>query len=171
MSETYLVSQMVKLIEQCYKENAIISYKLKELAERERLLNAQISSFTTSLGYIDPDFDVRTIKKDYDATKLLRQKPFNKNLSYLISQVFKQNNHWRNLYSITLEAIKIDRELLSTSRVEATMQHQCAIGNALRKLYKQGIIERQEKYLHYKIKKRGIFDTSEWRLKQIENEG
>lgn len=170
MSETYLVSQMVKLLEKCYKEKAIISYKLKELAEQEKCLKAQISSFTESLGYIDPNFDVRTIKKDYDAAKLLRQKPFNKNLSYLISQVFKQYNCWLDLHLITSYAIKIDKELLPTSYPEVTIQHQCAIGNALRKLYKQGIIERKEKYLHYKIKKRGMFDTSEWRLKPIESE-
>ena len=168
MSEAYLISQMVKLLEKCHKEKTIVSYRLKELVNQEKLLEAQISSFTTSLGYIDPNFDFNTIKKDYDAAKLLRQKPFNKNLSYLISEVFKQKNPWLDLYLITSYAITIDKELLTTHYPEVTIQHKCAIGNALRKLYKQGIIERQEKYLHYKIKKRGMFDTSEWRLKSFE---
>ncbi|WP_272948320.1 hypothetical protein [Rodentibacter pneumotropicus] len=39
MSESYLISQMVKSLEECYKERAIISYKLKELVEQEKLLN------------------------------------------------------------------------------------------------------------------------------------
>lgn len=52
MSEAYLISQMVKLLEKCHKEKTIVSYRLKELVNQEKLLEAQISSFTTSLGYI-----------------------------------------------------------------------------------------------------------------------
>lgn len=43
MSEAYLVSQMVKLLEKCYKEKTIVSYRLKELVNQEKLLEAQIS--------------------------------------------------------------------------------------------------------------------------------
>lgn len=51
--------------------------------------------------------------------------------------------------------------------IDVSRAHQYSIANVLRKMYKKGLLERQDKYLHYKIKKRGIFERSEWRIKGL----
>ncbi|PJG82395.1 hypothetical protein [Caviibacterium pharyngocola] len=168
MSESHLVSQLAKLIERSYKEKAIVSYQIAQLNDQLNLLGEQIQSFEKTLGYLDPHFDFKSIRKVFDAERLVRKQLFEGSIQQLIAEVFKRENHWRTLHSLTSDVMKLDKGLQSGYRIIVGREHQYAVGNALRKLYKQGIIEREETYLHHKAKRRGIFARSKWRIKAIE---
>ncbi|MGX2968351.1 hypothetical protein ACWIW6_09920 [Ursidibacter sp. B-7004-1] len=165
MSELHLASQFAKLIEKNYKEKAIVTYQLEQLNNQLELLNEQIDSFEKTLGFLDPTFDFRSIRKTFDMGRLMRKQLFDGNLQHLVAQVLKQATYGMSLYSITNKVVKLDKGLQFAYYVQITREQQCAVGNVIRKLYKQGLLERQDKHLHHKIKKRGIFERSEWRLK------
>ncbi|URL01039.1 hypothetical protein L4F91_05630 [Avibacterium sp. 20-126] len=163
MAGSHLVSQLSKLIENNYKEKAIIRYQMEQLTQQSKLIDEQIESFEKSLCYIDPTFDIRQLKNDYTKVKISIP-AFDGSIHYLLSQIFKSNNQWRNLHSITSDALRLDKGLLSSVQSLVTRKHLSAVGNVIRKLYKKGIIERRDCHLHGNIKKRGLFQRSEWRL-------
>ncbi|OOH87190.1 hypothetical protein BMT54_10330 [Pasteurellaceae bacterium 15-036681] len=169
MADSLLVSQLAKLIERNYKERAIIRYQLDQLMDQSKLINEQIESFEQSLRYIDPTFDFKSIKHSFSVKHLTSVPAFEESIQHLLSQVFKSNNQWRNLQSITADALRLDKGLQSSVQSLVTRQHLSAVGNVIRKLYKKGIIERRECHLHGNIKKRGLFQCSEWRLSPCVN--
>ena len=170
MADPEIISQLVTLIEKNYKEKTVVTHQLKQLEKQLSVLQDQIQTFEKTLSYLDPKFDFKRIRKKFDAGQLMRVPLFEGNLQRLIAEVLKQEGYWLSLYSLTNTVVALDKGLQSIYHSQATREHQCAVGNVLRKLYKQGLLERREKHLHYKVKKRGIFERSEWRLKKLEQE-
>ncbi|MDC2824963.1 hypothetical protein PHA51_02765 [Rodentibacter pneumotropicus] len=170
MAESYLISQLVKIIESAYKEKEILAHQSAQLEQQKIDLDEKILSFEKTLMLIEPDFDLRRLKTQFNGAKLVQPRLFNQNLQWLISKVLRNNdNEWKNLYWITEDVLKLDNE--GKNYFHITKEHKLAVIRVIRTLYKKGIIERKEVELHKLKKKRGFFTRSEWRLKQIENEG
>ena len=164
MTELQLATQLTKIFERSYKEKIAVEYELEVLQRRRNKLQEQIQTFEKTLGYLDPDVDIPALRKTFEEKVTVKRKVFEQNVSVLISRVFKRNNNWQNLSTITREVSQLDYGgYYSINRA-----HLLVVASVLRKLYKQGIIERREVYLHRRVKKRGIFERSEWRLKPLE---
>ena len=115
--------------------------------------------------YIEPDFDLRQIKTQFNISRLIKPRLFKQNLQLLVARVLKQSDSWKTLYFITEASLELD-----TGKVilYPKKEHELAVARVLKELYKKGIIERKEVELHKRIQKRRFFRRSEWRLKPLE---
>ncbi|GJJ79802.1 hypothetical protein PcPA57_05220 [Pasteurella canis] len=129
-----LANQLAKLTERAYQEKAYLDYQITEIHQRKNQLNEQIQTFERALGYIDPDFDLRTIQKQFKAHRT-KVRPFNQNVGYLLSLVLNQAEDWLKLNEITCRVVKLEGKY-----EQVTQARLLAVGNALRRLYKQGIV-------------------------------
>ena len=166
MAESHLISQLAKLIETQYKEKAVLEHQLAQLEQQKANVDEKILNFERTLTLIDPDFDLRKIKTEFNASQLIKRRLFKQDLKWLISKVLRQDNRWRNLYSIISNVMGLDCE--NKYSFSVTREHELAVIRVLRDLYKKGIIERREVELHKRTIKRGFFRRSEWRLKPLE---
>ncbi|MBN6069887.1 hypothetical protein HYE53_01835 [Aggregatibacter actinomycetemcomitans] len=116
--------------------------------------------------YIEPTFDLRKIRTQFNGARLLKQKLFNSEISYLIAKVLNEEQDWRNIYAITSSVIRLDEQRSGSE----TREHYAVIANALRRLTKKGIIEMRKYEPHKFTKSRAFFRSHEWRLKPIEQE-
>ena len=166
MAESHLISQFSKLIESSYKEKAILEHQLSQLEQQKSDLEDKILCFENTLMYLEPNFDLRQIKTQFNASRLIKPRLFKQNLQLLVARVFKQSDSWKTLYFITTDAaLALDsgKDYFSPKR-----EHELAVARVLKELYKKGIIERKEVELHKRTIKRGFFRRSEWRLKPLE---
>lgn len=168
MAESHLISQLIKLIEAQYKEKAVLNYQLFHLANQKADLNEKISHFEKTLMFINPDFDLRKIKTQFIASKVIKSHLFQQNLQWLISQVLRQDNEWKNLYQITSNVVELDNG--NKYQVSVTREHELAVIRVLKALYKKGIIERKEVEVNKRSMMRGFFKRSKWRLKPLVQE-
>ena len=162
MAESHLISQLAKLIE------TQLEHQLAQLEQQKANVDEKILNFERTLTLIDPDFDLRKIKTEFNASQLIKRRLFKQDLKWLISKVLRQDNRWRNLYSITSNVMGLDCE--NKYSFSVTREHELAVIRVLRDLYKKGIVERQEVELHQRTIKRGFFRRSEWRLKPLVQE-
>ena len=162
MAESHLISQLAKLIE------TQLEHQLAQLEQQKANVDEKILNFERTLTLIDPDFDLRKIKTEFNASQLIKRRLFKQDLKWLISKVLRQDNRWRNLYSITSNVMGLDCE--NKYSFSVTREHELTVIRVLRDLYKKGIIERQEVELHKRTIKRGFFRRSEWRLKPLVQE-
>ena len=95
MAESHLISQLAKLIE------TQLEHQLAQLEQQKANVDEKILNFERTLTLIDPDFDLRKIKTEFNASQLIKRRLFKQDLKWLISKVLRQDNRWRNLYSIT----------------------------------------------------------------------
>ena len=160
MAESHLISQLAKLIE------TQLEHQLAQLEQQKANVDEKILNFERTLTLIDPDFDLRKIKTEFNASQLIKRRLFKQDLKWLISKVLRQDNRWRNLYSITSNVMGLDCE--NKYSFSVTREHELTVIRVLRDLYKKGIIERQEVELHKRTIKRGFLRRSEWRLKPLE---
>ena len=165
MAESHLISQFSKLIESSYKEKAILEHQLTQLEQQKSDLEDKILCFENTLMYLEPNFDLRQIKTQFNASRLIKPRLFKQNLQLLVARVLKQSERWKTLYLIANEALVLDsgKDYFSPKR-----EHELAVARVLKGLYKKGIIERREVELHKRTIKRGFFRRSEWRLKPLE---
>ena len=168
MAESHLISQLTKLIETQYKEKAVLAHQLAQLEQQKANVDEKILNFERTLTLIDPDFDLRKIKTQFNASQLIKRRLFQQDLKWLISKVLRQDNRWKNLYWITSDVMELDDRTKCSASV--TREHELAVIRILRDLYKKGIVERQEVELHKRTIKRGFFRRSEWRLKPLVQE-
>ena len=168
MAESHLISQLAKLIETQYKEKAVLEHQLAQLEQQKANVDEKILNFERTLTLIDPDFDLRKIKTEFNTSQLIKRHLFRQDLKWLISAVLRQDDCWRNLYFITSRVMELDCE--NKYSFSVTREHELAVILVLRDLYKKGIIERQEVELHKRTIKRGFFRRSEWRLKPLVQE-
>ena len=166
MAESHLISQLTKLIETQYKEKAVLAHQLAQLEQQKANVDEKILNFERTLTLIDPDFDLRKIKTQFNASQLIKRRLFQQDLKWLISKVLRQDNRWKNLYWITSDVMELDDRTKCSASV--TREHELAVIRILRDLYKKGIVELQEVELHKRTIKRGFFRRSEWRLKPLE---
>ena len=167
MAESHLISQLSKVIESSYKEKAILEHKLAQLKQQKLDLDDKIQNFENTLIFLDPNFDLRRIKIEFNPLTLIKPRLFRQNLQCLVARVLKQNDRWETLNSITSHVLMLDRgkDYFSPER-----EHELAVARVLKGLYKKGIIERQEIRVHQRAIKRGFFRRSEWRLKPLVQE-
>ena len=117
--------------------------------------------------YIEPNFDLRQIKTQFNVSRLIKPRLFKQNLQLLVARVFKQSDSWKTLYFITDAALELDS---GENYLPPQRQHELAVARVLKELYKKGIIERKEVELHKRTLKRRFFRRSEWRLKPLVQE-
>ena len=153
MAESHLISQLTKLIENSYKEKAILEHQLEQLKQQKSDLEDKILCFENTLIYIEPNFDLRQIKTQFNVSRLIKPR------------LFKQSNSWKTLYFITEASLELDT---GKDYPLPQREHELAVARVLKELYKKGIIERKEVELHKRTIKRRFFRRSEWRLKPIE---
>ena len=115
--------------------------------------------------YIEPDFDLRQIKTQFNISRLIKPRLFKQNLQLLVARVLKQSDSWKTLYFITEAALELDT---GKDYPLPQIEHELAVARVLKELYKKGIIERKEVELHKRTLKRRFFRRSEWRLKPLE---
>ena len=70
MAESHLISQLTKLIESSYKEKAILEHQLDQLKQQKSDLEDKILCFENTLIYIEPNFDLRQIKTQFNVSRL-----------------------------------------------------------------------------------------------------
>ena len=140
MAESHLISQLTKLIETQYKEKAVLAHQLAQLEQQKANVDEKILNFERTLTLIDPDFDLRKIKTQFNASQLIKRRLFQQDLKWLISKVLRQDNRWKNLYWITLDVMELDDRTKCSASV--TREHELAVISILRDLYKNGIVER-----------------------------
>ncbi len=160
MAESYLISQLVKVIEDRYKQKAVLEFQIGELREKQKRLDEQIENFCTSIGYIAPDFDFRQIRADFNGKRLARQVVFSKGVLYLVSEVLKKHREWLDLKKITLLAMELDGQDVNKG---VSREHQSSVGRVIKSLYQQGLIERKG----LDNGRRQFGACSEWRLKPL----
>jgi hypothetical protein len=165
MAESHLISQLTKLIESSYKEKAILEHQLEQLKQQKSDLEDKIFCFENTLIYIEPDFDLRQIKTQFNISRLIKPRLFKQNLQLLVARVLKQSDSWKTLYFITEASLELDT---GKDYPLPQKEHELAVARVLKELYKKGIIERKEVELHKRIQKRRFFRRSEWRLKPLE---
>lgn len=68
MAESHLISQLTKLIETQYKEKAVLEHQLAQLDQQKANADEKILNFERTLTLIDPDFDLRKIKTEFNAS-------------------------------------------------------------------------------------------------------
>ena len=163
MAESHLISQLTKLIESSYKEKAILEHQLDQLKQQKS--EDKILCFENTLMYIEPNFDLRQIKTQFNVSRLIKPRLFKQNLQLLVARVFKQSDSWKTLYFITDAALELDT---GENYLPPQREHELAVARVLKGLYKKGIIERKEVELHKRTIKRRFFRRSEWRLKPLE---
>ncbi|OBX69910.1 hypothetical protein [Haemophilus parainfluenzae] len=71
--ETHLISQLTKLIETQYKEKAVLPHQLAQLEQQKVNVDEKILSFEKTLTLIDPDFDLRKIKTEFNTSQLIKR--------------------------------------------------------------------------------------------------
>ena len=108
MAESHLISQLTKLIENSYKEKAILEHQLDQLKQQKSDLEDKIFCFENTLIYIEPNFDLRQIKTQFNVSRLIKPRLFKQNLQLLVARVFKQSDSWKTLYFITDAALELD---------------------------------------------------------------
>ena len=167
MAESHLISQLTKLIESSYKEKAILEHQLEQLKQQKSDLEDKIFCFENTLIYIEPDFDLRQIKTQFNISRLIKPRLFKQNLQLLVARVLKQSDSWKTLYFITEAALELDT---GKDYPLPQIEHKLAVARVLKELYKKGIIERKEVELHKRTLKRRFFRRSEWRLKPLVQE-
>ena len=160
MAESHLISQLTKLIESSYKEKAILEHQLEQLKQQKSDLEDKILCFENTLIYIEPNFDLRQIKTQFNVSRLIKPR-------LLVARVLKQSDSWKTLYFITEAALELDT---GKNYPLPQIEHELAVARVLKELYKKGIIERKEVELHKRTIKRGFFRRSEWRLKPLVQE-
>ena len=165
MAESHLISQLTKLIESSYKEKAILEHQLDQLKQQKSDLEDKILCFENTLIYIEPNFDLRQIKTQFNVSRLIKPRLFKQNLQLLVARVLKQSDSWKTLYFITEAALELDT---GKNYPLPQIEHKLAVARVLKELYKKGIIERKEVELHKRTLKRRFFRRSEWRLKPLE---
>ena len=95
MAESHLISQLTKLIESSYKEKAILEHQLEQLKQQKSDLEDKIFCFENTLIYIEPDFDLRQIKTQFNVSRLIKPRLFKQNLQLLVARVLKQSDSWK----------------------------------------------------------------------------
>lgn len=108
MAESHLISQLTKLIESSYKEKAILEHQLEQLKQQKSDLEDKILCFENTLIYIEPNFDLRQIKTQFNISRLIKPRLFKQNLQLLVARVLKQSDSWKTLYFITEAALELD---------------------------------------------------------------
>ena len=94
MAESHLISQLAKLIETQYKEKAVLEHQLAQLEQQKANVDEKILNFERTLTLIDPDFDLRKIKTEFNASQLIKRRLFKQDLKWLISKVLRQDMIW-----------------------------------------------------------------------------
>ena len=167
MADSHLISQLSKLIESTYKEKTVLEYQLAQLKQQRLDLDDKIQNFENTLIFIDPNFDLRRIKTEFNPLTLIKPRLFRQNLQCLVARVLKKSERWKTLRVIASDVLMLDRgkDYFSPER-----EHELAVARVLKVLYKRGVIERQEIKVHQRAVKRGFFRRSEWRLKPLVQE-
>ena len=80
MVETYLISQLTKLIETQYQEKTVLAHQLAQLEQQKVNVDEKILSFEKTLTLIDPDFNT---------SQLIKRWLFRQDLKWLISAVLR----------------------------------------------------------------------------------
>ena len=94
MAESHLISQLTKLIENSYKEKAILEHQLDQLKQQKSDLEDKIFCFENTLIYIEPNFDLRQIKTQFNVSRLIKPRLFKQNLQLLVARsVLCLNKH------------------------------------------------------------------------------
>ena len=156
MAESHLISQLTKLIESSYKEKAILEHQLEQLKQQKSDLEDKILCFENTLIYIEPNFDLRQIKTQFNVSRLIKPRLFKQNLQLLVARVLKQSDSWKTLYFITEAALELDT---GKNYPLPQIEHELAVARVLKELYKKGIIERKEVELHKRTLKAKIFQA------------
>lgn len=126
-----ITSQLAKVIENTYKEKARLHYRIREIQLQCEYLDEQIRTFEKTLGYLDPEFDIRTIRTEFDRQHLIKASVFNQNVTYLLSQVLNKHGDWQKLSDIAYQVTSLDGQSDGYNR-----EKQGVVGRALRKSIK-----------------------------------
>ena len=139
MAESHLISQLTKLIESSYKEKAILEHQTWSVKTTEiRFRGIKYLCFENTLIYIEPNFDLRQIKTQFNVSRLIKPRLFKQNLQLLVARVLKQSDSWKTLYFITEAALELDT---GKNYPLPQIEHELAVARVLKELYKKGIID------------------------------